>query len=62
MHHAFPLGEAPFVQGTGADAAGNFTLVSSDWPDAIVATSPDSRHTGKVWLPASKPPYVVVIR
>jgi uncharacterized GH25 family protein len=62
MHHAFPLGEGPFVQNTVADAAGRFDLVSEDWPSEIVATSPDSKHRGRVWLPASDPPYVIVIR
>jgi hypothetical protein len=62
MHHAFPLGEATFVRSTVADADGKFTLVSSDWPDEIIATSPDSKHSGRVWLPVSNPPYVIVIR
>jgi hypothetical protein len=50
MHHAFPLGEGPFVRRAVADAAGHFDLVSTDWPSKIVAISPDSR-----------PPYVIVI-
>ena len=62
MHDAFPLGEGPFVRSTIADAAGHFDLVSEDWPSEIVATSPDSKHRGRVWLPASDPPYVIVIR
>jgi hypothetical protein len=62
MHHAFPIGEGLFVQRTVADAEGNFTLVSSDWPDEIIATAPDSKYTGKVFLPVSKPPYVIVVR
>ena len=62
MYHAFPLGEAPFVRSTVADADGKFTLVSSDWPDEIIATSPDSKRSGRVWLPVSNPPYVIVIR
>jgi hypothetical protein len=62
MHHSFPLGEALFVRSTVADADGKFTLVSSDWPDEIIATSPDSKRSGRVWLPVSNPPYVIVIR
>jgi hypothetical protein len=62
MHHAFPLGEALFVRSTVADGDGKFTLVSSDWPDEIIATSPDSKRSGRVWLPVSNPPYVIVIQ
>lgn len=62
MHHAFPLGEGTFVRNTVADGAGHFDLVSADWPSEIIATSPDSKHTGKIWLPVSNPPYVIVIR
>ena len=62
MHHAFPLGEDTFVRSTVADAAGHFDLVSSDWPSYIVATSPDSQHTGHILLSMSQPPYVITIR
>jgi len=62
MHHAFPLGEGTFVRSTAADAAGHFDLVSPDWPSEIIAISPDSKRTGKVWLPVSNPPYVITIR
>jgi len=62
MHHAFPLGEAPFMESTVTDAEGKFTLVSSEWPDEIIALSPDSKHRGRIWLPVSEPPYVIVIR
>ena len=35
MHGAFPLGEAPFVRSTVANADGKFTLVSWDWPTKL---------------------------
>jgi hypothetical protein len=62
MHHAFPLGENTFSIQTTADVQGRFTLVTSDWPQNITATSPDSKRHGSVDLAVSQPPVVIVVR
>ena len=62
MHHAFPMGENIFTVSTLADADGKFTLVSSDWPGEIKATSPDSKRHGRFDLTVSTPPIVIVVR
>ena len=43
MHGGMITGEGPFTVHTVTDADGKFTLVTSDWPGDIPATSPDSR-------------------
>jgi hypothetical protein len=55
-------GEGPFTVRAVADADGKFTLVTSDWPGDITATSPDSKRRGHVSLAVSKPPFVIVVR
>ena len=62
MHGGIITGEGPFTVRTVADADGKFTLVTSDWPGDITATSPDSKRHGHVSLATSEPPVVIVIR
>lgn len=62
MHGGMITGEGPFTVHTVADEDGKFTLVTSDWPGDITATSPDSKRRGRVSLATSEPPVVIVIR
>jgi hypothetical protein len=62
MHHALIIGEGPFVRSTVADSTGHFDLVSADWPNQIIATSPDSKTAGRIFLGLTQPPYVITIR
>jgi len=62
MHGGTLTGEGPFVLNTLADTAGHFDLVSADWPSDIIATSPDSKQTGRIFLGVSHPPYVITIQ
>jgi hypothetical protein len=62
MRGGMITGEGPFRVRTVADADGKFTLVTSDWPGDIAATSPDSKRRGHVNLGLSKPPVVIVVR
>jgi hypothetical protein len=62
MHGGMITGEGPFARSTVADATGHFDLVSSDWPSQIIATSPDAKHAGRIFLGLSQPPYVITIR
>ncbi len=55
-------GEGRFTVHAVADVNGNFTLVTSDWPGDIRATSPDAKRHGYVRLGVSKPPVVIVVR
>jgi hypothetical protein len=45
-----------------ADLDGKFTLITSEWPGTITASSPDSKRHGAVDLVVSKPPIVIVVR
>jgi hypothetical protein len=62
MHGGMITGEGPFTVRTIADADGKFTLVTSEWPGDITATSPDSKRRGHVNLSLVKPPVVIVVR
>jgi len=62
MRGGMITGEGPFTVRTVADADGKFTLVTSDWPGDITATSPDSKQPGRVSLPLSEPPVVIIAR
>jgi len=62
MRGGMITGEGPFTIRTVADANGNFTLVSSDWPGQITATSPDSKRRGSVDLAVSQAPVTIVVR
>jgi hypothetical protein len=62
MHGGMLTGKGPFAVSTVADGAGHFDLVSSDWPSDIIATSPDSKHSGGIFIARSRPPYVVTVR
>lgn len=62
MRGGMLTGEGPFTVSTVADADGKFTLITSDWPGDITATSPDSKCRGHVNLGLSKPPVVIVVR
>ena len=62
MRGGMITGEGPFTVRTVADADGKFTLVTSEWPGDITATSPDSKRRGHVNLSLSKPPVVIVVR
>jgi hypothetical protein len=62
MHGGMITGEGVFVCQAIADAEGKFTLVTSDWPSDIKATSPDSKRTGRVDLALSPPPVVIIVR
>ena len=62
MHGGMLTGEGPFIRSTVADAEGRFTLISSDWPSRIIATSPDSKQIGQVLLSFTQLPYVIVVR
>ncbi|MFL6500490.1 MAG: carboxypeptidase-like regulatory domain-containing protein [Candidatus Udaeobacter sp.] len=62
MHGGMITGEGPFTVHTVADADGKFTIVTSDWPGDITATSPDSKRHGHVSLATSEPRVVIVIR
>jgi hypothetical protein len=53
MHGGMITGEGPFTIHTVADADGRFTLVTSDWPADITATSPDSKRRGSANLAMS---------
>ena len=62
MRGGMITGEGPFTVQAVADAEGKFTLVTSEWPGNITATSPDSKRRGTVDLAVSKQPVVIVIR
>jgi hypothetical protein len=62
MRGGMITGEGPFTIQTVADADGKFTLVTSHWPGAITATSPDSKRHGHVSLATSEPPVVIIVR
>ena len=62
MRGGMITGEGPFTVHTVADADGKFTLVTSDWPGDITATSPDLKRRGRVSLAVSEPPVVIVVR
>ena len=55
-------GEGRFTVHAVADVDRKFTLVTSDWPRDITATSPDSKRHGHISLALSKPPVVIVVR
>jgi hypothetical protein len=55
-------GEKEFACTAIADAGGHFDLVSSDWPDVVSASSPDSKLRGEIGLAMHKPPYVIVVQ
>ena len=61
MRGGMITGESPFIVRTVADADGKFTLVTSDWPSEIAATSLDSKRHGHVSLATSEPPIVIVV-
>jgi hypothetical protein len=62
MHGGMITGEGPFTVHTVADADGKFTLVTSDWPGHITATSPDSKRRGSAYLAVSNLPVTIVVR
>jgi hypothetical protein len=62
MRGGMITGEGPFTVRAVADGDGQFTLVTSEWPGTITASSPDSKRHGVIDLAVSKPPIVVVIR
>jgi hypothetical protein len=62
MRGGMITGEDPFTVRTVADANGEFTLVSSDWPGRITATSLDSKRHGSADLSVSQPPVTIVVR
>jgi hypothetical protein len=62
MRGGMITGEGPFTVHVIADGDGKFTLVTSEWPGTITASSPDSKRHGAVDLAVSKPPVVIVVR
>ena len=62
MRGGMITGEGMFTVHTIADADGKFTLVTSDWPRDIRASSPDSKKHGRVDLAVSEAPIVIVVR
>jgi hypothetical protein len=62
MRGGMITGEGPFTIRTVADADGKFSLVSSDWPGHIAATSPDSKRHGSADLSVSELPVTIVVR
>jgi len=62
MRGGMITGEGPFTIRTVADSDGKFTLISSDWPAHITATSPDSKRHGSADLSVSQLPITIVVR
>jgi hypothetical protein len=62
MRGGMITGEGSFTIRTVADADGKFTLVSSEWPGHITATSPDSKRHGSADLSVSQLPVTIVVR
>lgn|ERR1043166_2794108 len=62
MQGGMITGERIFRVEAVADSDGKFRLIAPDPVSDFIATSPDSKRRGRVFMDASKPPVVITVR